>query len=1057
MNPSNPLKLSTSVAAKYSGTELVSMLKSTSADSVKYTESELIKHLTSIVNAGTPQELFDASLKIFKCGVPVQELLKVREPPQPPISFTERPRFIFRMRMLRELYKWASGSSESTSDPRGANAPVPDTLRHSLLEQYREPILPTIEELTNDLDVNKAKLIELLENPDLLEIARQFGSDLIKPDHRILAGRLLLLHNLINSFECWDDYLDYFDINTETSTCLREWSSELDALIWANIGKIFTTDFFAAGTTHKMYLLKADFNLPVRENILQLYIRVAAQLWGTSVRRQDHLGRWIKVTPKNREPQVFVKWSDPFGNVNEVVDLLNHLNPAPSSFLPENGMGPRSLSRLIRKFYSALHKITTQATPTLCNAGTQQPQMASCFMHEVEDNLESIMEVGVKDTAIIEKYDGGIGLWVSKLRHSSIRNRYEAEGVVPMLYVIDRTVQYIKRSQGKRGALNAVIRPYHIDIFDFLKAFKRDGDPKAIFWGIHGTIWMPRLFFKRLSIPNSTWTLFCPKYVSLLNDRYGDDFEALYEYYEHDPSIPDRYKKIVKTVDLHDAICSTILEQGFPFMMNADAVNEKSNQRHQGAINGTNLCTEIAQRAKPGEISSCNLGQQGLVACARGEVFACVTNPDGTETRYSLHQVPNSIPQTKIHYNLTEAYDFDLLGETSGDLVEDINATIDYNWYPLDERDEDGNVIQLGKIHRPNLDNRPEGIGMSGFADALGKMNLPFRHPATEKLNELIGFCRYFNAVARTIQEAIEYGPCAAFEGSPASEGKFQFDLWAEETARIGTNPYRQHEDDRPVDPHEWGQKAIPLYRLEEDQNGCLRQVQCDVIEPNWESLREKTIKYGWRNIHLIAEMPTATTSQYLGNAEAMEPHQSCMYTRQVVIGEYAVIPRYLSVDLQKAGVWNEYTFRFIQKNEGCLTGFTEFIKAFREFYPDEVDFALIKWIETKYLTVWEISQDLIGKYAARRARATDQAQSLNLHRYACTAEDIKLLHTRNYQRGLKNLHYYMRNKPDAETTKFSIPPWFNSMLEQRKFKINVRYEQVNRTRNTKVVCVGCT
>jgi ribonucleoside-diphosphate reductase subunit M1 len=181
------------------------------------------------------------------------------------------------------------------------------------------------------------------------------------------------------------------------------------------------------------------------------------------------------------------------------------------------------------------------------------------------------------------------------------------------------------------------------------------------------------------------------------------------------------------------------------------------------------------------------------------------------------------------------------------------------------------------------------------------------------------------------------------------------------------------------------------------------------------------------------------------------------MYTRQVVIGEYAVIPRYLSVDLQKAGVWNEYTFRFIQKNEGCLTGSTEFIKAFREFYPDEVDFELIKWIETKYLTVWEISQDLIGKYAARRARVTDQAQSLNLHRYACTIADIKLMHTRNYQRGLKNLHYYMRNKPDAGTTKFSIPPWFNSMLEQRNFKINVRYEQVSRTRNTKVVCVGCT
>lgn len=1006
----------------------------------KVNEGELIEILTLLLNT---DDLVKTSWEVAtKHRVSIGDLLNVVNPPQYSLDFKTRPRNVFRISVLKKIYE---------DYPNGFDKDIPVTYDELNYKKYREiaqnePCYPTIQELCQGLDVDVPKVKELLKDRDLMEVARTLGSDLVYSGHQLLAGNIVFLYNLMNSFEDMSDYIEYFNpvlnrTNEGFYKALCENKSTFNYLIKYNIPKIFNRTYFSAITTYSMYLLKKDFHLPVRENLLQFYIRVALDLWYTDVRKPNHLGCFTEVNPN--EEKTFVSLEDPYDGVNDVVksELREHDNQRVDEL---SISGKKHMLKVVDRFYTLLHKLSAPATPTLCNSGTLNNQKLSCFMIDIEDNLESIVYSGVGDCSIIEKYDGGIGLWLSKLRHSSIRNRYESEGVVPFCRVLNKSIAYVKRSQGKRGAANIYLRPHHIDLLDFIKMIDRDADAKETCLGLQITLWMPHLFYRRLEDPDSMWTMFCPKYVTELESLYGPEFETMYEYLENSPDIPDRYRIKMKTSDIFDIICQSVAKNGLPFIMDGDGINMKCNQKNIGPISGSNLCTEITEEGDSKNIPSCNLANQVLNAFVKGKVKMI----DGSRS-YNMNEIPIDRSTNGLENNLTEVYDFKLLARNVIALVEDLNSTIDTNWYPLDKRDDQGNVIALGKIHRPNIERRPIGIGYSGFAYAVSKLNLPFDHSVTEKLNIMIAYCRYFNGMASSIQEAIIYGPYKYFNGSPLSQGKFQFDLWAEETKIKGTNPFRRFTDDLPLEPSEWKQDP---YILNLDDGSKY------TIEPTWDSLRTAVMKFGVRNSLLFCEQPTATTAQFSDVSEGMEPYQSNLFSREVVIGDFEVMPRSIINDLTEIGAWNKLTYSFIQANEGCVNKLHDFVETFKDHYPQNINMNYLKWIELKYKTIWEISQDTIMRYASQRARVTCQSQSLNIHKYAPSQAEIKALHIRAERYGLKTHHYYFRTLPEAETSKFTIPTWFKELLRQRNYKIEIKYEKtVQKKRNMTVNCSNCT
>jgi ribonucleoside-diphosphate reductase alpha subunit len=556
----------------------------------------------------------------------------------------------------------------------------------------------------------------------------------------------------------------------------------------------------------------------------------------------------------------------------------------------------------------------THATPTLFNAGTPKPQMSSCFLVAMKDDSIDGIYKTAHECAQISKWAGGIGMHIHNVRGdgSHIKGTNgTSSGIIPMLRVFNATARYVNQAGRRKGSIAVYIEPWHSDIEAFMDLRLNQGDEEARCRDLFSALWIPDLFMERVQ-DGGKWSLFSPDDTKDLPELYGNAFKEAYERYEQEG-------KAVKTMDAHtlwQRILRSQVETGTPYMLFKDPANEKSNQKNLGTIKCSNLCTEIIEYTDKDETAVCNLA---------------------------------SIALPKFVNPKTKKFNYQSLIEVSRTVTRNLNKVIDRNFYPTEP------------ARKSNMRHRPIGIGVQGLADTYILMDMAFDSEEARELNHKIFEAIYYGSVTESMEEAKKYGAYETFEGSPASKGILQFDMW---------------------EPSKY-----PLNQ-------------------NWDELKEKVKKHGMRNSLLLAPMPTASTSQILGNNECIEPYTSNMYLRRTLAGEFVVINKHLIKELISLGIWNNDTKNAIIRDNGSVQNLT---------IPDE--------LKAKYKTVWEMSQKTLIDQAADRGRFVCQSQSLNLFLEDPNTSRISSMHMYAWKQGLKTGMYYLRTRPKARAVQFTVDP----------------------------------
>jgi len=583
------------------------------------------------------------------------------------------------------------------------------------------------------------------------------------------------------------------------------------------------------------------------------------------------------------------------------------------------GIHTGDLASAIETYDLMSRRMFTHATPTLFNAGTPKPQMSSCFLLKLkDDSIEGIYDT-LKQCAQISKSAGGIGVAISNVRAkgSYIRgtNGY-SNGLVPMLRNFNETARYVDQGGGKRkGSFAMYLEPWHADLFDFLVLRKNHGKEEQRARDLFYGLWIPDLFMRRVK-ENAEWTLFCPNEAydaetgKGLMDVWGKEFDKLYERLESEG-------KGVKTINAQKVwlqILECQVETGTPYMLYKDHANRKSNQQNLGTIHCSNLCTEIIEYTSPDEVAVCNLASLSLPAFVA---------EDGA------------------------SYDFQELYRVTKVVTKNLNRVIDRNYYPVVE------------AKNSNMRHRPIGLGVQGLADAFMLMRMPFESAPAKQLNIDIFETIYFAACEASCELAAQQGPYETYEGSPASQGKLQFDLW-------GHTPTSGRWD--------------------------------------WGGLKAKIAQNGLRNSLLVAPMPTASTAQILGNNESFEPYTQNLYVRRVLSGEFVTVNRHLLRDLINRKLYTEEVRMQLIAHNGSVQNID---------LPSD--------LKELYKTVWEIKQRVIIDMAADRGVYIDQSQSLNIHMVDATVPKLSSMHFHGWSLGLKTGMYYLRTKAAADAIKFTV------------------------------------
>jgi ribonucleoside-diphosphate reductase alpha chain len=559
-------------------------------------------------------------------------------------------------------------------------------------------------------------------------------------------------------------------------------------------------------------------------------------------------------------------------------------------------------------------KYFTHATPTLFNSGTPKPQMSSCFLLTMsDDSIDGIYDT-LKQCAKISQSAGGIGLSVHNVRAtgSYIRGTNgTSNGIVPMLRVFNDTARYVDQGGGKRkGSFAVYMEPWHADIFDFLDLKKNHGKEEMRARDLFYALWVPDLFMKRVK-EDKEWTLMCPNECPGLYDSYGPEFEALYTQYEQE----GKGRKTIMARELWLKVLEAQIETGTPYMLYKDAANIKSNQKNLGTIRSSNLCTEIMEYSAPDEIAVCNLASIAL---------------------------PMFVEDGK--------FDHEKLFAVTMKATRNLNRIIDRNYYPVKE------------ARNSNMRHRPIGLGVQGLADAFIKLRMPFTSDEAKELNKDIFETIYFAAVKASVEEAKADGAYETYNGSPMSEGQFQFDMWGVDAKQLSGR---------------W----------------------------DWEGLRKEVLEHGVRNSLLVAPMPTASTSQILGNNECFEPYTSNIYTRKVLSGEFIVVNKHLLMDLVDLGLWNEDLKNEIMRHNGSIQQIEGIPANIKELYK----------------TVWELGMKDIIDMAADRGMFIDQSQSMNLFMQSPNKGKLTSMHMYAWEAGLKTGLYYLRTKSATDAIKFTV------------------------------------
>jgi ribonucleoside-diphosphate reductase alpha subunit len=475
----------------------------------------------------------------------------------------------------------------------------------------------------------------------------------------------------------------------------------------------------------------------------------------------------------------------------------------------------------------------------------------------------------------------------------------------------------VKNGGGKRnGSFAIYLEPWHADIEKFLDMRKNHGDEELKARDLFYALWIPDLFMNRVKT-DGEWTLMCPDECPGLSDVYGEEFEVLYAKYEAE----GKGRVTVKARDLWFKVLDAQMETGTPYLCYKDAANRKSNQKNIGIIKSSNLCTEILEVSTPEETAVCNLASIGLPTFVENGVF-----------------------------------NYEKLQEVAGVITHNLNKVIDINYYPTD------------KTKLSNMKHRPIGIGVQGLADVFMLMNIAFHSDEAKEVNRRIFETIYFGALDKSADLAAKHGPYETYEGSPASQGTLQFDMWNVE----------------------------PSANLD------------------WTKLKEKIAKTGLRNSLLLAPMPTASTSQILGFNECFEPFTSNIYSRRTLAGEFVLTNKYLMRELIDLGLWNAELKNNIVANQGSVQQLQN--------VPES--------LKLKYKTVWEIPMRHVIDMAADRGAFICQSQSLNLWQEDPNYNSLTSMHFYAWSKGLKTGIYYLRRRAKHRAQQFTIEPKKNEECE---------------------------
>ncbi len=635
-----------------------------------------------------------------------------------------------------------------------------------------------------------------------------------------------------------------------------------------------------------------------------------------------------------------------------------------------------NIEKVIETYNTMSEGYYTHATPTLFNSGTTRPQLSSCFLLDTEsDSIEGIFNT-LKESAQISKNAGGIGISFNKVRAKGTYiagTNGSSNGIIPFLKIFNETARAVDQGGGKRkGSIAIYMEPWHADIMEFLDLRKNQGKDEIRARDLFLAMWMNDLFMERVDL-DEDWSLMCPHECAGLNETYGEEFRNLYIKYEQE----GKAKKTLKAREVWNKILESQIETGTPYILYKDSINEKSNQSNIGIVRSSNLCAEIVEATGVTKIQKEILNNKELL------------ESHGLSSFYGRESVNEtavcnlaSIALPKF-LNKNKTYNYNKLYEVAYTAVINLNNVIDVNYYPSEA------------ARFSNLLHRPIGLGVQGLADVFFNLGLPYDSDEAKQINKEIFETIYYAAIKASCDLAKEQGTYATYEGSPISQGQFQFDLW-------GAKPSKR-----------W----------------------------DWDKLREEVKKHGVRNSLTTCIMPTASTASILGNEASCEAQTSNMYTRGVLSGTFILVNKYLVKDLVKLGIWDDSLRRKIISENGSVQNVPEIPTNLKEIYK----------------TVYEIKQKDVIDMAAERGAFIDQTQSMNIfmdspnfakltamHFYGWgrrnfmkdasgnivlpQGENIEIVYDvdgnprfyREKKNNLKTGIYYLRNKSASDAVKFT-------------------------------------
>ena len=672
----------------------------------------------------------------------------------------------------------------------------------------------------------------------------------------------------------------------------------------------------------------------------------------------------------------------------------------------------------------------THATPTLYNAGSNREQFASCFLLAMkDDSIKGIYET-LADCASISQHAGGIGLHIHNIRSTNsfiAGTNGKSNGIVPMLRVFNDTARYVDQGGGKRnGSFAIYLEPWHPDIFEFLELKKNHGNELERARDLFYALWIPDLFMERVK-SDGVWSLMCPNDCQTLSNVCGSEFKVLYENLEQQGS----YRKQVSARKLWNAILTSQIETGTPYLLYKDACNLKSNQQNLGVIKSSNLCTEIVEYSSPEETAVCNLASVALKKflvpkdvsdlklkiyskpqCVYCDMAKNLCNRLGVNYEVVSHkellmsgETPRKVSFPKIfdvstggmdpiggfvelETFLRPTFDFDKLNEVVQVMTRNLNNIIDYNYYPTPE------------TKTSNMRHRPIGLGVQGLANVFMELKISFTSEEAKQLNSDIFETIYYASMTASMELAKEREILL----KDSIDDTFTLD---ETLSALEQKGIQAISEELTRESHLGSYSSFvgsPLHRGRY-QFDLWNHTPSDRYD--WSSLMENIKQYGVRNSLLVAPMPTASTAQILGNYECFEPIMSNIYTRRVLAGEYMVLNNYLVQDLMLCGRWSKEMKNKIIANDGSVQGIDEIPNCFKE----------------RYKTVWEMSQKDIIDMAADRGKYICQSQSLNLFMAAPDPNKLTSMHFYAWKKGLKTGIYYLRTRPSSKALQFTVKP----------------------------------